>query len=111
MPNFCQYTYIVGAKKGQQCKTLLRGGNDLCYRHKKFKKEEIPESQPVIEKKPVIESIAQEHKVESSKPNPLAESTMVKKKEAIQLQLDSSSDSSDFSDSDSDSSSLSSDSE
>lgn len=104
MSKLCSYKFIIGQNKGKTCQTLLRGNSELCYRHKKFQKGEIPEAKPVetpVEVKAVIE----EPKVETSKASPLAESTMVKKKEVIQLQLEDSSDSSDFSDSDSDSSS------
>ena len=95
--NFCQYKYIVGAKKGQSCETFLRGGGEFCYKHKKFKKEpEVkPESVP-IESKPVEEKPAEKPKVVKVKATapPLPKQDVDK---VIQLKLDDSSDSSDWS--------------
>jgi hypothetical protein len=49
MSNFCSYQYVAGPKKGSQCKTFLRGADkQLCFRHKKFGKKDIPESKPII---------------------------------------------------------------
>ena len=91
--NFCQYKYIVGAKKGQSCETFLRGGGEFCYKHKKFKKDEKePEVKPesvLIESKPVKEKPAEKPKVVKAKAPPITKKDADK---IIQLKLDDSSD-------------------
>ena len=55
MPSFCKHIFVAGPKKGQRCEKFLRGADkELCYQHKKFRKDEkaIPQeaTNPVEEK-------------------------------------------------------------
>lgn len=101
---FCSYKYVAGPKRGTNCQTFLRGkDSEFCYKHKKFRKEDVPESKPVEEAKVEVTTVIEKSPpipiVEPKKPE-IAESsqpTSIKKSTVIQLPLDLESDSSDFS--------------
>lgn len=109
MSKFCKYQYVAGQKKGQTCPTFLRGkDSELCYKHKKFGKDEkvVPESKAEakrVEEPTKIEHVNQEPVdqkavsiIQEAKPvaNQLNQSRTVKKASVIQLKAGPSSDSS-----------------
>ena len=50
MKQFCQYKFIVGQKKGQECGRFIRKAGENCWQHSPHKKEPKTVEQKVDQK-------------------------------------------------------------